>query len=148
MLLASQPINPRQYVMIRASTLGNPRFATLRVGLAPILSGFPLRREVFFLRLGFRPRGWFHHIFVGSACRVLSFLFRMMVSRSGIIFCIAHTCSTQKESSPVCFGFFPVDLIEENIWSATFGDRCRRVRSEGGLLSRQEFVVMTVDKFA
>jgi hypothetical protein len=87
-------------------------------------------RSLFFFPFRFWPRRWFHHTFVGAASRILSFLVRMTVSRSGIIFCIAHTLIRRRNFLRSDLVRFRPFLVEKQAW-----------------FDRQELFAMTIHEF-
>jgi hypothetical protein len=90
------------------SKIGKGKEGNWKAGAPTEFKLIPARaRRFFFFRLAFRPRRWFHHIFIGPASGILSFLVRMAVSRSRIVFCIVHIFSTQQRPYPVGFAAIP-----------------------------------------
>jgi hypothetical protein len=84
----------------------------------------PARARSFFIfHLGLRPRRWFHHIFIGPASGILSFLVRMAVSRSRIVFCIVHNSSTQQRPFPVGFCCYSALILIGKLLSLVDGRR-------------------------
>ena len=98
---------------IRAVSLGSSR-SSYSLTWRTYLGGNASRFFLFRLRLGWR----FNHLFIRSPSRVLSLLVGLILSRSGIIFCLTHNLSFARESS---VGSLPSTRFTDNsVSSATY----------------------------